>query len=330
MRKIIFVYPKNIKDNQPVKQRIDAFKLFYENNNCKVYMKETPDTIKEKLEFLKFLYKNRIVNIFVSMPPFRNWFIFFIPFVNIILDIRDGWSIAIKTGYGGVSKSNKTKAYIVSLFEKFAITRAKLTITCTNGLHNYLEKLTSKKLLLITNGYNKNDFEIVEKLKKEIIIECEKSFDVAVCAGQFSEYGRDKIKIILRKINKTNKKTIVNLIGSNIEKNEWVIEWIKKEQLNYIKLSILPRMNRIDMYKEILKADYGIAVIRDPNYDFGTKVFDYILCQKPIFDYFDEKNNFAIFFEKQMKSNSEIDFSVKFFRGELIEEEKELILDNLR
>lgn len=329
-KNILILYPKNFKEGQPAKQRIDSFKQFYENNNCTVYIKQTPITIKEKVRLVQFLYEKEIRNIFISMPSFRNWFIFFIPFVSVILDIRDGWSIAMKSGYGGTSKPSNQKAYIASLFERFGIARATITVTCTNGLQSYLENLVSKKVLLITNGYSKNDFEIVQKLKHEINGEQEKSFDTAVCAGQFAEYGKDKIKILLKKINKNSKRTVIKLIGSNIEKNKWVVDWIEAEGLANIELQILPRMNRIEMYKEILKADYGIAVIRDPFYDFGTKVFDYILCSKPIFDYFGEGNNFTVFFENQLTSSKKQDFNIEFLREKLIEREKKLLLGSLR
>lgn len=325
---ILFIYPKKLQDGQPAKQRIDSFRTFYEENGLSVYVKEAPDSIVEKIEMIRFLYKHKIQNIFISMPSFRNWFVFLLPGIKVVFDIRDGWSIAIKSGYGGTVKPCKVKAYIASLFEKFAISRAVLTITCTDGLQRYLEKLTSRKVLLITNGCSKKDFKIVQKVKEE-----EKKRDIlvetAICAGQFAEYGHDKVKTILLKINKKNKKTIIKLIGSNLEKNKWIINWMQEENLSNIELQILPRMSREEIYKEIVKVDYAIAVVRDPNYDFGTKVFDYILCGKAIFDYFEEQNNFVSFFQKQMTSSKEQDFTFTFIREDLIETKKKLLLESL-
>lgn len=320
---ILILYPKNFKAGQPAVQRINSFKRFYEKNNCIVHTKEIPETIKEKLELINFIYQKKIKNIFISMPPFRNWFVFFLPFVNIILDIRDGWSIAMKSGYGGTAKPNKSKAFVTAFVEKFAINRAALTITCTNGLKNYLERLASKQVLLIMNGYSQNDFEVVRKLKKQVKKNNNLSVHTAVCTGQFSEYGQKKIKMILSKINKHNKKTIIKLIGSSRENNEWILKWIKEKNLLNIKLEILPRMNREEMYKNILEADYGIAVIRDPDYDFGTKVFDYILCEIPIFDYFDKPNKFTDYFKSFLTSSSEKTFTNSFLRESLIDEKKD-------
>lgn len=323
---ILILYPKNFKNGQPAVQRINSFKGFYEKNNCIVYTKEVPETVKEKIELINLIYQKKVKNIFISMPPFKNWFVFFLPFVNIILDIRDGWSIAMKSGYGGIVKPNKPKAVIAALVEKFAINRAILTITCTNGLKNYLERLASKQVFLIMNGYSQYDFEIVQRLKKQVKKNNTLSVHTAVCAGQFSEYGQEKIKMILSKINKHNKKTLIKLIGSSRENNEWILKWVKENNLFNIELEILPRMDREEMYKNILEADYGVAVIRDPDYDFGTKVFDYILCDIPIFDYFDEPNKFTDYFKPFLTSFSEKTFTKSFLRESIINEKKDDLL----
>lgn len=329
-KNILFLYSTNLKEGQPSLQRINSFKFFYKKNDFIVFEKYFPTSFKERLELIYFCYSNQVFNIFISMPPFKNWFLFFIPFVKLVFDIRDGWSIAMKSGYGNTVSPNLVKSYLASLLEFFFINRAALAITCTTGLQSYFKNLTSKNILLITNGYNKIDYEIVQKLKSEKFEKQQRIYNMAVCVGQFSEYGNDKVKILLCKINKLNKKTIIKLIGSNITKNLWLINWIKINDLSNIELIILPRMNRINMYQEILASDFGIAIIRDPNFDFGTKVFDYILCNKPIFDYFDNRNNFTAFFNDQLFSNNKLNFEVNFFRNQLIEREKEILIGCLK
>jgi hypothetical protein len=121
-------------------------------------------------------------------------------------------------------------------------------------------------------------------------------------------------------------KTLVTLIGSDLKQNEWIYSWLKSNKITNIELKILPRMNRQDMYREILLSDYGIAVIRDPHYDFGTKVFDYILCGVPIFDYFDEENNFVAFFKEQLSSTKITKFDISFVREDLIGKHKDLLI----
>jgi len=325
--KILFLYPMNLKEGQPAKERIDSFIEFYKEKNFEIYIWDIPSSIIEKFRLIYFLYKKRINYIFLSMPPFRNWFIFGLPFIGVILDIRDGWSIAMESGYGGTVKPKKIKAFISRMIERVAIKKSKLTITCTPGLQKYLKELSSREIILIINGYRKKDYEIVQKLKSNLNLE-EKSysFDIAVVAGKFSEYGEDKVKKVLNKINSMNKKIIIKLIGVDISKNRWVLEYVKKEHLNNIKIEILSRLNKEKLYEQILKSNFGITIVRDPSYDLGTKVFDYILCEKPIYNYFEEDNEFTNFFKKQLTSSSEKDFGVQFMREYNLEKNKDLLL----
>ncbi|WP_297442329.1 hypothetical protein [Sulfurimonas sp.] len=329
-KKILILIPKNIKKGQPSFERIHAYIEFYTSHNIEVIQWSLPNTFSEKIKLIILIYKHQIKNIFISMPPFRNWFLFLLFNVHIIIDIRDGWSIAMKTGYGGTAKKNIIKASLASYYERLAIKRASLAITCTGGLQSYLEDLTKKKILLITNGYSKHDLELVNKIYTQGITKNNALDSIVVCAGQFSEYGQDKVKKILKNLNRKTKPTLLKLIGSNIGKNKWIQDWIIKNSLNNIKIEFLPRMNRKEMYEEILLADYGIAVIRDPNYDFGTKVFDYILCRIPILDYFESKNNFVDFFQDQLTSSNNKSFNRSFLRNELIEKQKKLLLGVLK
>ena len=320
MKKILILKPKNIKAGQPSYERIHAFENFYKINNIEILTMELPSNIKEKIYLIKYILKNNIKNIFISMPPFRNWFLFLLPGRNIILDIRDGWSIAMKSGYGGTCNPSFIKSFIAKIIEIFAMYRSAIAITCTNGLQKYLTEITNKNILLITNGYNQKSLQIVNKLKSTYFKR--DLDDIAICVGKFSEYGTEKVKIIINKISEKNKNTTIKLVGSDIKSNSWIQEWIIKQHITNIKIELLPRMNKTDMYKEILQATYGLAVIRDPSYDFGTKVFDYILCEIPIFDYFDSDNNFKIFFINQLNSAKIYDFNTSFLREELLNKEK--------
>lgn len=334
MKNILFLCPINTKPGQPSFQRIRSFEKFYQNNSVKIFLYPSPITIKDKIKLIVFIYRESINNVFLSMPPFRNWFLFIMPKIQIILDIRDGWSIAIKNGYGGLTKSNMFKAYIASIVEKLAIKRSVLTITCTQGLKDYLSNLSKREILMITNGYSKEDYEIVQKLidnNKIVLDKDDEPMDYAVCVGKFSEYGKDKVKIILEKINKNDRKTVIKLIGSNKEKNEWIESWLKNNNIKNISIQFLQWLEREDMYKEILNSTYGITVIRDANYDYGTKVFDYILCKVSIFNYFSEENLFTEYFNNYLLS--EIDtkkFYKSFLREDLIEEKKYILLNCLK
>lgn len=234
---------------------------------------------------------------FISMPPFRNFWIFLNPTTKIILDIRDGWSIAQESGYGGTTKSKSFKAKITRLIELFMIRRAHKTITCTNGLQEYLQKISGKEVLLIPNGVLDEDYDLAKKLlnkqtkRREELVFC--------CAGQFSEYGIDKVKklcqVILQRYH--NKKIKIQLIGTNKEKNNWIANYLNEASNGRANLEILPRMNRKELYSTMIKANYGMTILRDPAYDFGTKVYDYIALGLPVINYFDEPNNFTNYFD---------------------------------
>ncbi|MBE0472059.1 MAG: hypothetical protein IBX55_21450 [Methyloprofundus sp.] len=298
MKKILILMPKGTSSGKPSFERVQAFIEFYKSQELHVVVKDQPSNFLEKIELIKLLYLNKISNIFISMPQFRNWWLFLLPAVNVILDIRDGWSIAMKSGYGGNVKPNRLKAFIASRIEKFAIKRAGLTITCTPGLQQYLEKIAGKEVVLILNSYSKSDENLVAQLKEQVKKERNTNQIVAICVGQFSEYGNDKVKVVLRKLSESypEKKVLLKLVGADYEKNKWIEDYLAQENIENVRLDILRRMGRREMYIQILLSDIGVTIIRDPDYEFGTKVFDYILCGLPIFYYFDVSNPFSCFF----------------------------------
>lgn len=305
-KKILVLLPKGIKKGQPSYERLLAFINFYSSNDFNVECRYTPNKFRDKVRLFSYIKKNKIKNILISMPPFTNWWLFLLSGIRIVLDIRDGWSIAIKTGYGGTVKPDSIKALIAFYIERFAIRNSSIIITCTTGLKKYLEKISDKQVLLITNGYSCSDKKLVLSLQEKVASnDVDDNTVVGVCTGQFSEYGRRHVKKILEKLSAefSDKTFYLKVIGSDIEKNLWVYNWLNESRLHNVAIKFLPRMSRYDMYKEIILSHIGIVVIRDPDYDFGTKVFDYILCKKPVFDYFDERNEFTEFFKKYLSKN---------------------------
>lgn len=313
MKKIIILMPKDTTKGKPSFERVSAFQKFYSEKGVEVIVRDQPSSFKEKIALVHFIYNKRAFNIFISMPQFRNWWLFFMPRLKIILDIRDGWSIAMKSGYGGNVKPSYSKSYLASKIEKIAIKRSALTITCTPGLQIYFNNLAQKDIKLILNGYSDKDKELVENLKKRQNIKINRDEIVAICAGQFSEYGKDKAKLVLNKLSSEfyPKKVTLKLIGSDPEKNNWIIDYIEANNLLNLSVLFLERMDRENMYSQIFNSDIGVTIIRNPDYDFGTKVFDYILCEKPIFNYFDSLNNFTSFFFDEFKEDDLLSFERK-------------------
>ena len=242
--------------------------------------------------------------VFISMPPFRSFKYFFSHRNRVILDIRDGWSIAQETGYGGNVKPKPYKAWLTRKIEWFLIRRSFLTITCTPGLQKHLERVSGKKVVLIPNGISEERLSLINKLKSGVR---KKKSDrlIFVCAGQFSEYGVDKVKKLLSVINERygDHQTEIRLIGSSAEHNQWVADFYFDISNGRGLVNILPRMNEKELYEFMLEADFGLSIIRDPAYEFGTKVYDYIALGIPIVNYFDFPNNFTDYFDACLDSS---------------------------
>lgn len=278
-RTSILLKNKKTKIGIPSQSRVKSFKDYFSSRGFE---------LKEK----KYDY------IFISMPPFRNLHLFFNQKYKIILDIRDGWSIAQATGYGNTVKSKPFKAIITKLIERFIIKRSYITITCTNGLQDYLQKISGRKILLIPNGVLDEDYQLAKKLTLSI---SKKNTDELVfcCAGKFSEYGEEKVKKLCDVIIKRyqDKKLKLQLIGSDKDKNQWIDDYLRKASNGRATLEILPRMSRDELYHTMAQANYGLTILRDPSYDYGTKIYDYIALGLPVINYFDEPNNFTKYFD---------------------------------
>jgi glycosyltransferase involved in cell wall biosynthesis len=290
INKVRFFKSELFRKGSPADSRLKAYKNYFHEKNHHV--------LDEKL-MLSIFFKNQDCHFIVSMPPFRNFWFFFIPGVKIILDIRDGWSIAQKSGYGGNVKRKPFKSKMSRVIERFIIQRSYLSITCTPGLQEYLSKVSDRKLLLIPNGVNDEDLELIDSLK-DLKIELKDSRQlVFCCAGQFSEYGKDKVRVLLQVIadRYQGKKLIIQLIGSNQKANSWVAEHFNMLTSGNGKVEILPRMGKKELFSTMLKADYGLTILRDPSYEWGTKIYDYIALGLPVVNYFDRPNGFTDYFD---------------------------------
>lgn len=294
--KIFFLSTKRY-DGKPISFRVSAFKLFFHDYlEIKVFEKTSSMVIPISLSSIN----NNNNFLFVTMPPFRNFWLFLIPGVKIILDIRDGWSIAQASGYGGVVNKQPVKSYISRIIERFAIRRSYLTITCTPGLQVYLSELSGNEVLLIPNGISDEDISLIDSMRKPKFDKPSNSDSELIfcCAGQFSEYGKDKVRHLLQVISKrySNRKLVIKLIGSNESHNNWVDCYFHEITQGYGSVEILPRVNKKELFAIMAESDYGLVVIRDPKYDLGTKVYDYIGVGLPIVNYFDKPNNFTTYF----------------------------------
>lgn len=297
MKKIIIIRPESA-EGSPVYERSNSFSDYFKRKGFHVNTIASPDGILDLLKLIITIVRCNPAYVFITMPPFRNWSIFLLPFAKIILDLRDGWSIAIESGYGGVFEPNKKKAKLAKFIEYFAIKKSFATITCTPGLVQYLNSLSKKKIYLVRNGLSQDDYLMAQNLFVNKSFSSNENIRRFICAGKFSEYGKDKVKKILSIINERygDKKCLIQLIGSDVNENKWIAEYLTEKQLLNIDVEILGRLSKYEMYNVMHNAFCAITIIRDPDYDFGTKIYDYLALELKYLDYFDDSNNFQDYF----------------------------------
>lgn len=291
-KKIIMLCPSG-KSGSPANERFLSFLNFFKSKDCNTFVFDFPINFLQQLKIIFLILKIKPDYIFISQPPFRFWMIFLLPFINIILDIRDGWSIAIKSGYGGTVKPNKLKYFLVTIIENIMLRKSLLVITCTIGLKDYLSMKYNKKVMLITNGISKNNFDLISKLDISPNIDNK----IFTCAGQFSEYGVDKVKLILDIISQRyhDSHCIIKVVGANESKNSWIADYlVKYKNMSYV---YVDRVNKEELYFILKTSNYALTIIRDPDYDYGTKIFEYLACDLKVINYFYEKNNFTEYFD---------------------------------
>ena len=81
-------------------------------------------------------------------------------------------------------------------------------------------------------------------------------------------------------------------------------------------------MERSCLFDAIASCDYGLSIVRDPDYEFGTKIFDYIALGLPIVNYFDAPNNFTRYFNACLDVPFEVNAGLpEIRRSALIEKE---------
>lgn len=311
----------------PVYDRSNAFYNYFKGSDLNVEIVDSPDNVIGLIKLIKSIFFNRPTYLFITMPPFRNWSLCFLPFVKTILDIRDGWSIAMRSGYGGLVEPNSKKASLARLIEYLAIKSSYATITCTPGLKKYLSALTNKEIYLVRNGISKYDFDITKKYTSSKIIKDKiaghnpiRSF---VCAGKFSEYGRDKVRRVISVINQRygDTKCFIQLIGSDINENKWIIDYLNEFNFSNISIQFYERMDKEKMYRLMSDAFCAITIIRDPEYDFGTKIYDYLGLGIKYLDYFDNGNEFSLYFYQYSDLHrSAIDKPITIVREDILEE----------
>lgn len=229
--------------------------------------------------------------IFVSCGPFNYLFPVVIAATlrgkKIVVDLRDPWSFNLvpRTWRGRLSR---LRARFV---EKLAYRFCDLFVVCTPGMEAlYGELFKSRgKLRLVLNGYDFNPDEYALGIKKSGSDE-----ERFVCMGKFFYYSVEKAKAILNLLEKrsvrTGKKIELVLIGDESGRLEEL-----RPSLPGLERVRLVSVGRLD-YKTTLayaaNSSGAAIIIRNEDFDFGTKIFDCIGLGLPILDSFDHSREF--------------------------------------
>lgn len=279
------------------------YELLEDRNNELILVSR--DSIKSKnmliwLFFLSFkMLFSSYDKVYVTCGPFIQ-----LPVVNLItllkrkkfiVDFRDPWSLNIKTNYGkGVEENSSLKLYISKKIEKWTYKSCERFWVCTPGMYKEYSKLFNddSKIDLVYNGHTINDS--ISKNKNE-----KKKF---VCIGKFAEYDYQKANLCLEKIKNIGmEKVELYLIGSEININKKIIQENQMVENTYL----MKRMPYKDAIKLASTCDIGICILRNEDFEFGTKVFDYIGLGLPIIDCFDHSASFYNFFKEYITDGEE-------------------------
>ena len=321
MRKKILIVAPDVEPSLPAMQRVRAFFTYFEENDIDCELVPSPLSTICLLRIVIKIYTQGYSNVFITMPPFRGWIICFLPAVRVALDIRDGWSIAMREGYGGTVAPRPFLATIARVVEQVAIKLSSISIVCTPGLQRYHEtKITRGKIAVIPNGFSESDFKASWRKRKKVFFKRKNQVLDLVCAGKFSEYGVDTAKKIIRTINDrySDYECNITILSKSPESDEWISEFIAREGINNISIKHVSYLERDAALSLISSSDIGVAAIRSIDYDFGTKIYDYILCGLPILDYFDGgdiKNYFRGFFDTD-NINLMFDLNIEIYTRE--------------
>ncbi len=223
---------------------------------------------------------------------------------KIIIDFRDPWSFNLNTKVPLFSlvgiKRIMVKQYI-KFIERIVYLLCDRFIVCTEGMAGLYRELfsDSKKIEIVMNGYDFNPNNYLENQKKKDGVE------TFLCIGKFFRYSEpDAISVI----DKIESRVGVfceqaNLIFYSEERDE--IEKYFSNNKKNISYSIYERVPYASVLEAVASCDCGVIVIRSEDFDYGTKIFDFLGMGVPVLDIFNHGKAFYKKFSEYLVSADE-------------------------
>lgn len=209
----------------------------------------------------------------------------------IILDMRDLWAHEPIINYDYKFK-DKIKNFIKDYFyERKAIKKADKLVMMGNDELEYLRKFYSSEIgnkgVVIRNGFDSYSINFDEINKQNLLVH--KNHTIGVF-GKFSTYFSDKqleeLGACLSCCNNIKDFEFVQIGSKELELSQTLKKYnVKYENTGYMEY---------DKGLSYIKNNVSVCLIStDLNIGFGTKVFDYILCNKPIIFIGNKKSSLA-------------------------------------
>ncbi|HDR7514040.1 hypothetical protein [Bacillus mobilis] len=275
---------------------------------------------KRKLIWILFciyhlVNQKNIKTVYITCGPF--WHLFIISLVckifnkRLIVDFRDPWSLNIKNGYGSTNyKFKAIKLHVAEFIEKFTYKNCCYFWVCTSGMEKGYGRLfgDSEKILFIPNGFDINAEAFTNIINKR---DSNKNNVNIVCLGKFAEYGYEEArkKLIYLKESFSKEKIKITFIGSDLILHQKLIcEVGLNNQVEFIEKR--PYFEALEI---AASHDIGICLVRNEEIEFGTKMYDYIALEIPVYDWFEDNKEFKIYFRSFLTKSAgeKVDFSKK-------------------
>jgi glycosyltransferase involved in cell wall biosynthesis len=227
-------------------------------------------------------------NILVTCGPFRAaYFLIDIkernPHINFIVDFRDPWT-SNKTSFGFDNLSSRRLQFELSC-EKKVIKAADKVIVVSDGFVPYwksiVPNLNTNKITVISNGYDKEDFEILEDNGLPVNILNDKiSF---VFTGNLYDKSLHVFKEFCETLELLKKDDIGLFNRLTFDFYGAVPSEFKNITQSIPSIKHHGTVELSSVFRKINEADFMMLFLTDDlNYSFSTKFYEYISQKKPI------------------------------------------------